>query len=434
MRKILRALAFATFIIIDLGADPALYNAAKALAKKHKRKFRTFSTNPKKSARFDLLQGLRYGLTAIQASNMFVNGTGHGGVFGKHGSQYFAGQAMFQTIVFIDWIIQKIGQGKSVSIKDVDAFLDDPVNQVKDANQIRATIKQLAYYPQLVAGAADPDSIDLVRAILAGEVVYFSCGTLGEEETARAIASIVVETLVAVLKYLGENRPAKERNKAPPHVFLLIDEAQEIGSALHSVLSQGRKWGLSVIFAHQTSAQMKNVDPALLDVIRDNTSTKLYFTATSKDDVEELQGYSKSGIARRKSYRLGSGLIASGMRDMASESESEYETPLLDRNRILDTTAATREFYLITDQDGHQEPIRTRADYTFSEAEYRRQLTTPLPDVRQTALASNTPTPAEQQEPNWQERHRLAPGANRARHIERVTTVLGKIRGENRFV
>lgn len=418
-------------IIVDLGADPALYNAARALAAKYGRKFRTFSTNPKKSEPFDLLQGLRYGLTSIQASNMFVAGTGHGGVFGKHGSQYFAGQAMFQVIVFIDWAIGRIAVGRAVSIKDIDAFLEDPANQIKDANQVRATIKQLSYYPQLMTGGQSANSIDLRRAVLDKEVVYFSCGTLGEEETARAIASIVIQTLIAVLKYIGENLSADDRGKPKPHAYLLVDEAQEVGAALHSVLSQGRKWGCSAIVAHQTSSQMKNVDTALLDVIRDNTSTKIYFTTTTADDVREIQGYSKDGIARRRSYRKGGGLIASGMRDMASESESEYETPLTDRNRILDANAGKGEFYLITDQDGHCDPIRTRADYTFSKAEYLRQLTTPLPDVVSPSNSANQKTKTiENRTLPWKELHRAAPDSERAQHLARVASMLQRIRNE----
>ena len=434
MARRFRETARSAFFIVDLGADPALYNAAKAIAARYGRMFRTFSTHPKKSARFDLLQGIRYGLTPIQASNMFVSGTGHGGVFGKHGSQYFAGQAMFQTIVFIDWVTDKIGRGQAVSIKDVDAFLDDPANQVKDANQIRATIKQIAHYPQLVAGQSDPEAIDFVRAVTNREVIYFSCGTLGETETARAIASIAIETLVAVLKFLGENRSKKERGRPLPHAFLIIDEVQEVGAALHSILSQGRKWGLSAIVAHQTSSQMKNVDPALLDVIRDNTSTKIYSTATCEDDVRELQGYSKTGIARRKSYRLGGGLIASGMRDQASQSESEYETPLTDRNCILDANAAKREFYLITDQDGHREPIRTRADFTFKRSEYLRQLTTPLPDVASSQPASQGKALTDQRVPEWLDRHQSVPDSDRAEHLRRVTAMLRKICAEHRHV
>ncbi|MEM6484379.1 MAG: type IV secretory system conjugative DNA transfer family protein [Pseudomonadota bacterium] len=431
MANLLRAYARSTIIIIDLGGDLALFNFAKAIAAKNGRKFRWFSTDHRKSSAFDLLQGLAYGMTQIQASNMFVTGTGHGGVFGKHGSQYFAGQAMFQTVLFIEWVVSKLDQGRSVSIKDVDTYLDDPQNQVKDANQIRATIKQLAAYVQLTAGANNPDSIDLYRAVKEKEVIYFFLGTLGEEETCRAIASIVIETLVAVMKFIGENIPEEDRCKPKDHCFLLLDETQEVAHVLHGLLSQARKHGISCIAAHQTSSQMKNVDQALLDVTRDNTSTKMYLSCTTEDDVREIQGYSKLGIDHRRSFNRGGGFIASGGGNRASESESEFQTPLTDRSRILDASANVGELYLITDQDGHREPIRTRVPYSTSKAEYLRALTTPLPLVgEKTAVAGSQSPQLENQEPQWKQLHRQQPGKKRAEHLERVSSILQMIRGE----
>lgn len=422
--------------IFDNGGDRALHNATRHDAEnKHGRKFRCLALDPTRSVGFDPFQSVPEDehriirLCSLLTEALHMD---HGLVYG---GAYYSQRNLAQLLAVAEMAVEEKRAGRSIGIREIDEYIQEKRHQIKDAEQVRMVFRFLLQYDQLQPARNDPEAIDFKRAIRDREVIYFFTPTIGEAQTARQISGLGLYVAVNAAIELAEQRSESERDRPVPHCHVFVDEFQELaGRSFAVLLAQARKFGISIVMANQTTEQLENRDVSLADMVRDNTTTKIYFTATGRRDTDELQSYSKDARAVLGTHRPGGGFIATGGRDGKSDSYSEYVTPLLTTNDIIDTTASAGEFYLV-DQSGrgHKEPIRTKAEYVLKEADYRRYLNTPLPVTKRETPRLPAPDQSER-EAEWKRRHGEAPDAERQVLLKKLYDQVIAIRNEQRWV
>ena len=423
-----------TVCIFDNGGDRALFNAVREAALRLGRTFRYLSLDSEKSYGFDPFQSVPASADRIiRLCNLLTEALNleHGSIYG---GAYFTQRNLAQLLAVAEKAVEEKAAGRNVSLGDIDRYVQQKQHQIKDAEQVRMIFRFLTRYEQLQPQSKDVNAIDFKRAIRDREVIYFFTPTLGEAVTARQIAGLGLYNAVNAAVELAEERDGSLRERPVPHMHLIVDEFQElVGRGFASLMAQARKFGCSMICANQSTEQLNNRDLSLADIVRDNTTTKIYFTCTGKADTEELQGYSKQARATLTTTRESSPAIANAGRTGGGESYSEYVTPLLTANAIIDTTATAREFFLVDQSGGgHREPIRTKADYVLTEAEYTEHLNTPLEAVaRENSRKSEGST--KKREAPWEERRRSKPGPERAALLRKCSGKVAELLDEQRW-
>lgn len=423
-----------TVCIFDNGGDRALFNAVREAARRLGRTFRYLSLDSGKSYGFDPFQSVPASEDRIiRLCNLLTEALNleHGSIYG---GAYFTQRNLAQLLAVAEKAVEEKAAGRNVSLGDIDRYVQQKQHQIKDAEQVRMIFRFLTRYEQLQPQSKDPDAIEFKRAIRDREVIYFFTPTLGEAVTARQIAGLGLYSAVNAAVELAEERDVAMRERPVPHTHLVVDEFQElVGRGFASLMAQARKFGCSMICANQSTEQLNNRDLSLADIVRDNTTTKIYFTSTGKADTDELQGYSKQARATLTTTRESAPAIANAGRGGGGESYSEYVTPLLTSNAIIDTTATAREFFLV-DQSGrgHREPVRTRADYVLTEAEYTEHLNTPLESVARSGGRIENEPESQRQAP-WEARCRAEPGPERAALLRKLAEKVATLRDEQRW-
>ena len=381
--------------VFDLGGDLTLFNQLKAWSGSNppggpqdKRQFRFISL-----ARgdawdyFDPFQSIESDeVSIIQIANMLVQAfhLDHGLVYG---GSYYTQQNLAALLGVTRRLRDNItcDESRSVNLRDVVEQLEKTVKHQRDAEQIRLTFDFLLEYKQLQPPAGEDRVIRMDRALQDGEVTYFFCPTMGESTTARQIAGLGLYTLINAAMQRLRTLSVEDRYRPLPHAWIFVDEFQELaGRSFAALLAQASKFGISVLMANQTTAQLKNKDLDLSHIVRDNTLLKMYFTITGKEDIEDLQAFSKEMRIELGGETISGGLGSSSV----SASTREIIVPTLLKDDILRTSSATNECFVILDgEEGHQEPIRLRPEYAIEKADFDALKRTPLPR----AQASRSP-------------------------------------------
>jgi hypothetical protein len=335
-------------IVFDLAGDTNLFWNLRefADAQRPKRRFRFLALDPDlESYFFPPFQAVPAGETnVIRISQMLISAF-HLEYGLAYGGSYFSQQNLAALLQVARKLVT---EGGSPTLEDVARYLDDPANrrEFKDAQQIRMSFDVLLEHMQLQSVGEPEREIDMARALEDSEVIYFFCPTLLEPMSARLVAGLGLYTAVnaAVQRF----KPPK---REPRCVRIIVDEFQEIvGRSLAALLAQSRKFGVSLILANQSSAQLESHDLSLADQVFEGTAIKQYFTSLG-DDVEVLQS-----LSRTKSQPL----TARTMAGLAQSSVSQREqlVPTLERDTILDVTYTFgRSFVVVNDGRGHKEPI-----------------------------------------------------------------------------
>lgn len=420
--------------IFDNGGDRAMFNAIRKAAQRLGRTFRYFSLDSQKSHGFDPFQSVpACEDRIIRLCNLLTEALNleHGSVYG---GAYFTQRNLAQLLAVAEKAVEEKVAGRNVSLGDIDRFIQQKQHQIKDAEQVRMIFRFLTRYEQLQPQSTDSQVIDFRRAIEEREVIYFFTPTLGEAVTARQISGLGLYNAVNAAVELAEQREGDQRDRPVPHVHLIVDEFQElVGRGFASLMAQARKFGCSMVCANQSTEQLKNRDLSLADIVRDNTTTKVYFTCSGKSDTEELQSYSKQARATLTTTRAPTPAIANSGRTGGGDSFSEYVTPLLTANAIIDTTATAREFFLVDQTgSGHHEPVRTRADYVLTEDEYLRHLNTPLASVTRPKRQRSGDKPVASVA-RWEKRHRAEPDLERAALLKKLREKVADLMDEQRW-
>ncbi len=384
--------------VFDLGGDLALFNFAKQLAGDD-RTFRFLSLEPDDEWHFfDPLQAATGGPTdrliriAILLQQAFS--LDHGLVYG---GSYYSQRNLSALLNVAHTVTQKKrGTAAQTTIDDIAFHLQH--QNVKDADEIRMIFQFLLEYEQLKP--TDPlaeNVINMQRALDRAEVIYFFCPTIGEAMTARQIAGLGLYTLINAAMQRVQALKPEQRGMPLPHAWVFVDEFQELaGRSYASLLAQASKFGLSLIMANQTTAQLSTRDMSLADIVRDNTFAKMYFTVTGVEDIKGIQAFSK------ESSRMLTGTSEDDrpFDPSTRRTLSEVIVPSLKADEILHTSSTDKHCFLILD-DGtrHREPIRLWTDYVLDANTFHTFKHTPPPKItepRRTPLE-----PADPQEPLW---------------------------------
>ena len=227
-----------------------------------------------------------------------------------------------------------------------------------------------------------------------GAVGYrYRKGAAGQREwslssvgTARQIAGLALYSLV--------NAAMERQRKGLPlrHTFVFVDEFQELaGPSFSRLLSQSAKYGITLICANQTTSQLKNAGTDLADTVRDNTLLKIYFTVTGKDDIEEIQTFSKDDPNYYLANEGGFG----------RESQRQVIVPKLKKDGILDASATSQDAFVIFDEGRHREPTPVHFDFSTDADSYRNWKRLPLPLFEGTRDSTPAADPDAPTEPRW---------------------------------
>jgi hypothetical protein len=124
--------------------------------------------------------------------------------------------------------------------------------------------------------------------VLDGQHIFLgklSFGLLGE-----ANASLLGSLIVSQLHQAALRRQRTEKSERHP-AFIYVDEFQHFASpSLAALLSEGRKYGVGLILAHQTLAQISQ--SAVESAVLGNTYTRMAFRVGEGDAAKLSQGYS----------------------------------------------------------------------------------------------------------------------------------------------
>jgi len=390
-------------MVFDLGGDRALFNLARTVAKQKKRKFRYLTLDSKRSHRFDPMQCVPdEDNRIISITNLLLrafsldNGLIYGGA-------YYTSRNMQLLLGVCERLIENRKKGQKLGLKEIDKYLRDPANDVKDAEHIRSIFRFLLHYEQLEKVEGDTEAIDMRRAIKNREVIYFSCPTISEGVTSRQIAGLGLYNAIHAAMTLAEENDSSTDERPLPHCHIICDEFQEIaGSSFAALLAQSRKFGISLYLANQTTEQLITRDLDLGASVRDNTNTKMYFTVTGKRDIDELLTFSKERRDHLHNQQEEGSFFTHGMGAEGRGSDSEFITTVLQKNQILETSATDGEFFvLVDDGKGHREPRRIFRDHVMEASNYRKLKSMQIDPTGY----EQEQIPKESTAPSWNEQH-----------------------------
>lgn len=136
--------------------------------------------------------------------------------------------------------------------------------------------------PHLYPSLCHPDRIPLERWVQEKKIVLISLA-VNPEEVPRREQNLVGALLISMLQMVGMN-PAIARQR----VYIYIDEVQNfVTGSLETLFAEARKYGLSMIVAHQHFAQLPS---ETLQGILGNVGTLVVFP-TNADDALRLSPY-----------------------------------------------------------------------------------------------------------------------------------------------
>jgi hypothetical protein len=150
------------------------------------------------------------------------------------------------------------------------------------------------------------DAIFMPDVVAKKEVIYFMLPALGETSTVKEVSNLGLYTTVNAVKEYYE---AGGRGRT----YLVIDEFQQMASeGFKLILRQARKFGLCLILANQSEADlMTRQANRLLDVVRTNTQTKIYMSVDEQNTIKMLEKASGMYSYIDHSPRLDSNAIRS---------------------------------------------------------------------------------------------------------------------------
>lgn len=313
-------------VVIDLKGDNALFHTVKTEAEIRGQKFRFLSIEETDDSDFfDPFQGVasrRH--SPVQLANYYVEAFNldYGLFYGAH---YYTQENTSELLRALKRLLAQ----PAPTLKALQSLLSSVTTH--DSKQIRHCVEFLAEYrqldPQQYLGGPDR-AVDMRRLLENGEVAYFYLPTLGGLITGRPLAGLALYSLVIAAKDL-----AQEGNPRKSYVF--IDEFQTIaGKALADVLAQARGFGVSLILANQSKAQLKNPQVDLAQEIETNSGFKQYYTILP-DEMENILQMSADHLKWVKSYTEGSNQGAKSG-PVFSETYTETWVPQLEKNGSSD--------------------------------------------------------------------------------------------------
>lgn len=394
-------------LIIDLKGEDYFINAVREAAAKAHRPFRFFTNHPLHHTHaFNPVMDLR-SLGAIRGEvrdhmRLSMN-LEHGAEYGK---DHFAALNRQE----FDQLLQAFPDAQS--FVELAAALPGPADkgytkaweaQRREHNvTLRMAIKDLAEVPALnLIPQANPDafreSIQMPRAFVDDEVLYFYLRGRPQEAVARIIGAFAIECFYAAARsYNKDNPPEGARFK---HGYVFVDEFQNIaGRNFDGFMETARTEGLALLLASQSLEKLQSQHLAY--AIEGSTSFRQWYSARTPAALKYLRDISgDTETLRPQKTTVKQWVMRKGVPTLVESVSAEFEArdaPRFTTNE-LNALDAAPGFTLVkmSDRDRAQyagATVATFMSYAMPKAEFDRLSVAYWPEGP--ALISNMP-PAE---------------------------------------
>ena len=278
-------------VVIDLKGDMAMFEAVRLEAERGGRTFKYFTnTLGRSSYVFNPYQqtntenvSLSQFVETIMESLRLNHGDGYG-------ARFFSSQSR-------EWLLRTVKTFPTMeSFEELceKTTMDFFANQAERDRVLEAiaVVRQIADVQALNWRGKSWESDEILRnaifmpdVVSKKEVIYFWLPAADETLTVREIGQL---TLYALFQAVKTHHAAHAANY---QTYLIIDEFQRMASSgFELILQQARSFGLGVVLANQTIADLRRQDaPTLLNVVRGNTRFRQYFSASDPLTQETLQ-------------------------------------------------------------------------------------------------------------------------------------------------
>jgi hypothetical protein len=373
-------------VVIDLKGDPALFHTVKAEAEARKLEFRFFTPEKgRPSHYFNPFASIdAENRTEIQLCHILLDALSL-----NHGEGYGRGYYSRQSRSLLYAALT--GQKKPRSLEELREAIDDLRKsgnaEYKDTLELVSTLDALINYKMLAVrtNPRRPDeAIHMPSVLERRQVVYFWLPAVVESVSAREIAKLALYSLLTACIDRQRNLPPKEWRQA----YVFIDEFQRIaGENFRIIMEQARSFGLGVVLANQSVADLVTPDVDLRPTVRTNTRFKRYFSVTDPHDVASLSEASGQELMypRTWSQTAGDAPYSEHISNFyMSRSDSQSLKPRLTSNDILAISDHPLDSILhVSRGSGYTQfaglPIPVRCTWPMSRADYDARRFAPWP-------------------------------------------------------
>jgi len=286
-------------LIIDLKGEDYFINTVREAAAKAHRPFRFFTNHPLcHTHAFNPVMELR-SLGVIRGDlrdhmRLSMN-LEHGGEYGK---EHFAALNRQE----FDQLLESLPDAQTFG--DLAAALPGPqdpghlnrkeAQRRENSVSLRMAIKDLAEVPGMNLRPEDnahayAESIQMRRAFIDDEVLYFYLRGRPQEAVARIIGAFAIECFYAASRsYNKDNPPEAARFK---HGYVFVDEFQNIaGRNFDGFMETARTEGLALLLASQSLEKLQSQH--LAHAIEDSTSFRQWYSARTPAALKYLRDIS----------------------------------------------------------------------------------------------------------------------------------------------
>ncbi len=384
-------------VILDLKGDMALFETARTYAQHAPESFHYFTPTNDRSHVFNPFIDLRD--TAGGSLNQLVQticdalALNHGEGYGR---KYYSSRTR-------DLLLHTLKTSKAQNFEELYQHLLDAVSgdatRYREAFELVATVHALTHYPQLMTSPkrpVDPKYVIHMPTVLENrELVYFWLPSAVESASVREIGKLALYSLLAAA--------IKRKRVGLPVVqtYVFIDEFQRIaGENFTVLLQQARSYGISVILANQSIADLKTPSADLRSTVRTNTRMKMYFTIEDPVEKRDLSAASGLDSVIRQSTVEGQSWPGGFRRPQAmkSVSSTQSEKPRLTESDLAEISDHPRRYVLhvsrgsgLTQFGGRAIPVES--SFSMTAEEYERRLSATWPNEPDVPDFSKAPAP-----------------------------------------
>lgn len=291
-------------VVLDLKGDPALFNTVRAEAEANGHEFRFFTPERGRvSHYFNPFAGLDSPHRSdIQLGQILLDALGlnHGEGYGRG---YYSRQSRSLLLAAMQGTAKPGDHSDATrrpgSIDELHRallkFRDSDPAIYQDTLELLSTVHALSQYPML-AMRTDPSHphyvIHMPSVLERRQIVYFWLPAAIESVSVREIGKLALYSLLTACIDRQRTRP-----DSPRQAYVFIDEFQRIaGENFRVILEQGRSYGLGMVLANQSIADLRTPDVDLRPTVRTNTRLKRYFSVTDPEEIKTLSDLSGEEI------------------------------------------------------------------------------------------------------------------------------------------
>ncbi len=369
-------------VVIDLKGDPALFHTVRAEAEaRNPGSFRWFTPEPHFSSHyFNPFTSLTSGTRSFaQVCELLLESLGlsHGEGYGR---SYFTRQnrAVILEALKTEPAPRSFAELYQVIIEKAKSKPKD----YEDVGEVISTLQMLAEYEQLALfqPLKNPaDAIHMPSVLENRQVVYFWLPAALESVSVTEIGRLALYSL------LSSAIERQRRGNEVRQCYLVIDEFQRIaGENFKIILEQARSFGIGVILANQTAADLQTPSGDLRPTVNTNTRAKMIFSVSDPIEMRTLQNLSGEEIVEAISREITdvSDSSSGGLGHM-----QEFVKPRLSTTDILSVNDHPLDFFLqVSRGSGYTQfgglPVRVRASWPIDRELYdHRSQDEPWPEL-----------------------------------------------------